>query len=188
MSEDPPGPFVFDTSAESWLACSDFLDVQGWLVSYLERHLLFVSAVTVLERLDGYNLAIRRAAPELRPRLHKQRAAYVGDPNRVLPVDLAVAATSAELLALVPDPPSPPKRSHQAAESRADRLARWRFDTVVAATALVNRLPLMHNNPEDFESLRTVIEIHPARLGGLGPLELFRCTRLGMRQRASAGR
>jgi predicted nucleic acid-binding protein len=188
--DDPLGPFVFDTSAESWLVRSGVPEVQQWMISYLERHPVFVSAITVVERLNGYNLALRRAtAPEDRDRLKKRRADYVGDPTRVLPVDVAVAAAASELMALVPDPPSPPKRSHQAAESRSDRLARWRFDVMVAATALVNRMPVMHNNPEDFEALRMAIEIAPERLGGLGPLDLYRCTRIGAgRVRASAGR
>jgi len=176
MNEEPLGPFVFDASAESWLARSESPEVQHWLVSFLERHPTYVSAVTVIERLNGYNLALKKAPAGSRDRLNQRRASYVGDPSRVLVLDLAVAAAAAELLALVPDPPSPPKRSHQLAESRSDRLARWRFDTMVAATALVNRMPLMHNNPEDFEALRTVIEIGPERLGGLGPLELYRCT------------
>jgi len=184
--EDPQGPFLFDTSAESWLARTDSPEVQRWLIEYVARHPVLVSAVTVIERLNGYNLALRRASPATRELLQRRRAAYVGDPSRVLAMDVTVAAAAAELLALVPDPPSPPKRSHQLAESRSDRLARWRFDTLVAATALVNRMPLMHNNPEDFEALRMAIEIQPERLGGVGPLELYRCTRIGARQRAQA--
>lgn len=177
MSDDPAGPFVFDTSAESWLARSDSRETVDWLTGYMGRHPVYVSAITVIERLTGYNLALAKATDESCSRLATYRAEYVGDPERVLPVDLAVAAVSAELLALVPDPPSPPKRTHRAAESRSDRLARWRFDTLIAATALVNRMPLMHNNPEDFEALRMAIEIRPEKLPGLGPLELFRCTR-----------
>ena len=189
MSEEPAGPFVFDTSAESWLVRADSADIQRWMVGYLERHPVYVSAVTVIERLTGYNLAIRRATEEGRKRLLlSRRALYVGDPGRVLPVDIAVAATAAELLSLAPEPPSPPKRSHRAAESRSDRLARWRFDTVVAATALVNRMTLLHNNPEDFEALRMAIEIEPERLPGMGPLNLLRCTRVGWAERRAAGR
>jgi len=192
-ADEPSGPFVFDTSAESWLARSESADVKAWFIGYAARHPIFVSAITVVERLNGYNLAIRKSDDEGRQRLLRQRrASYVGDPMRVLPVDIAVAAAAAELMALVPDPPTPPKRSHQLSESRADRLARWRFDTIVAATALVNRMPVLHNNPEDFESLRMALEIAPPdRLGGLGPLELYRCTRIGnvsaARQRAAGG-
>ena len=186
--EEPRGPYVFDTCAESWLARSDSQEVQSWLIGYLERYPLFVSAVTVIERLNGYNLALRKADGQKQDLLRQRRASYVGDPERVLAMDLSVAAIAAELLAWVPDPPSPPKRSHLGAESRAARLARWRFDVIVAATALANRLPVMHNNPEDFEALRMVLEINPERLDGVGPLDLFRCTRIGSRQRSSAGR
>lgn len=172
-------PFVFDTSAESWLARSTEESVRAWFIAYMERHPVLISAVTVIERLSGYNSAMRQAdSDDARIRLGQRRAGYVGNPNRVLPVDATVAAISAELLALVPDPPTPPRRTHRAAETRSDRQARWRFDCLVAATALANRIPLMHNNPEDFETLRMAIEIDPARLPGLGPLELFRCTRI----------
>jgi predicted nucleic acid-binding protein len=188
MNEEPLGPFVFDTSAESWLSRSDSPEVQEWFAGYLERYPVYVSAITVVERLNGYNLALRKAPPERHEALYQRRHSYVGDPNRVLPIDVAVAAAAAEFLAMVPDPPTPPKRSHRGAESRADRLARWRFDVLVAATALINRMPLIHNNPEDFESLRSALEIRPDRLGGLGPLDLFRCIRIGARQRAYAGR
>jgi len=51
MNEEPLGPFVFDASAESWLARSESPEVQHWLVSFLERHPTYVSAVTVIERL-----------------------------------------------------------------------------------------------------------------------------------------
>lgn len=180
MIEGPPGPFVFDTSAESWLARTEDPAARQWYQSYLQRHLPYVSAVTVLERLQGYSLAISRARdPGTVDRLVRHRSDYPGDPERVLPMDLTVSAVAAELLVLLPDPPSPPKRTHAAAESRADRLARWRFDLIVAATALANRMPLIHDNPVDFEAIRTTLEIQPGRLPGLGPLDLVRCVRLG---------
>lgn len=182
-------PCVFDTSAESWFARADHPDVQAWFIRYLELHPVYVSAVTVIERMTGYNLAMRQAfSDEARLRLGIRRAAYIGDPNRVLPVDAAVAAVAAELMALVPDPPSPPRRTHRAAESRSDRLARWRFDCLVAATALTNRLAVMHNNPQDFEALRTALEIDPGRLPGFGPLNLLRCTRVAPIEAVRAAR
>lgn len=185
----PAGPFVFDTSAESWLVRQDSEEVRGWLIRYLESHPVYISAITVVERLTGYSAAIARAASdEDRSPLRARRAAYPGDPNRVLPIDAIVAAVAAELMAIVPDPPSPPRRSHRAVESRADRLARWRFDCLVAATALVNGLPLMHNNPGDFETLRMALEMDPARLPGFGPLSLYRCTRLAPGSTGSAVR
>jgi len=67
-----------------------------------------------------------------------------------------------EIMALTPDPPTPPRRSHRLAESRQERLARWRFDGMIAATALLVR----------------AIERAPGRFPKLGPLELVRCTSL----------
>jgi hypothetical protein len=63
-------------------------------------------------------------------------------------------------------------------ESRQERLVRWRFDAMIAATALVASIPLVHNNAEDFETIRSAIERSPDRFPKLGPLELIRCTRL----------
>ena len=67
-------------------------------MGYLERHPVDISAVTVIERLTGYHRAPWMAQnPESKSRLQGQSRAYVGDPDRVLPVDVAVAATPAEL-------------------------------------------------------------------------------------------
>ncbi|MCC6540069.1 MAG: hypothetical protein IT162_21150 [Bryobacterales bacterium] len=177
--ENLSGPGVFDTSAESWLCRSPEPTVRAWFHDYMSRHPVFVSAITVLERLHGFNKAIAAATDDLhRARLSTWRGTYVGDPARVFPVDVAVSAIAAELLLMVPHPPAPPRKTYAAAESRADRLARWRFDTVIAATAIVYKLPLIHNNPIDFETLRMAIEVQPEKLGYLGPLNLVRCTRL----------
>ncbi len=43
---------------------------------------------------------------------------------------------------------------------------------MIAATALVARMPLIHNNPVDFESIRSAIERDPALFPKLGPLVL----------------
>jgi hypothetical protein len=91
---------------------------------------------------------------------------------------LSVGVVAGEILALLPDPPSPPKRSHHLAESRSERLSRWRFDVLIASTALVAGIPLVHNNASDFEAIRSSIERTPERFPSLGPLELIRCTLL----------
>jgi predicted nucleic acid-binding protein len=96
----------------------------------------------------------------------------------VWPVDTRVAVVAAEIMALVPHPPAPPRRSHRLAETRQERLSRWRFDVMIAATALVNRMTLIHNNAEDFETIRGAIERTPLRFPKLGPLELARCNSL----------
>jgi hypothetical protein len=49
---------------------------------------------------------------------------------------------------------------------------------MIAATALVARLPIIHNNAADFEAIRSAIERYPYRFPDLGPLELIRCQRL----------
>lgn len=79
------------------------------------------------------------------------------------PIDSAVAVVAAELMAVVPDPPTPPRRSYKLAESRQERLSRWRFDQMIAATALVAGMRLVHNNAVDFESLRMAVERAPER-------------------------
>lgn len=85
---------------------------------------------------------------------------------------------AAEIMALLPVPPTSPKRAHRLLESRAERLARWRFDTIIAATALLTGMILLHNNAADLEAIRSAIEISPDRFQGLGPLHLTRCVSL----------
>ncbi len=170
------GPFLFDTSAESWLA----RDAAGrrWLRQYASRHLVYVSAVTVMERLTGYGLAIDRAPANRVGILTAMRDAYDQNPNRVLPVHQGVAWAAAAILRLLPAPPSPVIRSHRHRESQANRVARWRFDAMIAATALVWGLPLVQENARDFEAVQQAAARHPDRLTGLGDLVLIRCTSL----------
>jgi predicted nucleic acid-binding protein len=172
------GPFLFDTSAESWLARTKQAEVLKWVGAYLSRHPLHVSAVTVLERSRGYSLLWRRAQEERRQNIESARIAYLTALGPVWPLDGAVAVVAGEIMSLLPDPPTAPRRSHQLVESRQERLARWRFDAMIAATALVARMPLIHNNAADFEAVRSAIERSPQRFPRLGPLELIRCASL----------
>jgi predicted nucleic acid-binding protein len=174
MVDPGSGPFLFDTSAESLLARAH----SSWMREYLARHQLHTSAVTVLERSRGFSLLYRGAAQNRKESIEALRVAWLRGLGRVWPVDEAVAAVAGEIMALLPDPPTPPRRSHLLAESRVDRLSRWRFDCMIAATALVARLPMIHNNATDFEAIRSAIERYPHRFPDLGPLELIRCQRL----------
>src|SRR5258708_38774959 len=117
----------------------------------------------------------QRSQSDAREHIEAARAAYLGELGVVWPIDGAIAVVAGEIMALLPDPPTPPRRSHRLAESRQDRLARWRFDAMIAATALVARMPLVHNNAADFESIRSAIESSPQRFPNLGPLALIRC-------------
>jgi predicted nucleic acid-binding protein len=178
MVDPASGPFLFETSAEGWLARNNRPEIAGWLRAYLALHQVHVSAVTVVERIRGYSLLWRRAQPERRRGVEEARVAYLTQLQlgRVLPLDGAVGVVAGEIMAMLPEPPTPPRRSHRLAESRQERLARWRFDEMIAATALVAGMPLIHNNAADFEAIRSAIEGSPERFPGLGPLELIRCT------------
>lgn len=129
--------------------------------------------------MRGYAMLWRAAAQERRPAIEAARVAYFSAARRVWSVDTTTAAIAGEIAALVPDPPTPPKRSHHFAESRTERLARWRFDGIIAATALVTDITLIHNNPRDFEAIRSSIEANPERFSHVGSLNLIRCGVIG---------
>ena len=141
---------------------------------------MHVSAITVMERMRGFALLLKRDAPERRANIELTRQNYLDSLGVVIPVDASVALYAAELAALLPQPPTPPKRSHRALESRQDRLFRWRCDILIAATALVAAMPLIHNNPRDFETIRMAIETSPERFPTLGPLNLVSVLRLAV--------
>lgn len=177
MLDPASGPFLFDTSAEGWFGRSDSPAIRQWFRAYVNVHPVHVSSVTVMERVRGYALLWRRERSSgRRDEIERARLAYLGGTGRVWPVDAGVAVVAAEIMALLPEPPTPPKRTHRLVESRGQRLARWRFDCIIAATALANGILLVHNNARDFEAIRGAVENSPLRFPGLGPLELRRCT------------
>lgn len=108
--------------------------------------------------------------------IEKARIAYLAVARQVWSVDATTAALAGEIVALMPDPPIPAKRSHRLAESRTERLVRWRFDVIIAATAMVTGMPLIHNNPSDFEAM--IVEPHPMR-GHQRLMEKFRRASFG---------
>jgi predicted nucleic acid-binding protein len=172
------GPFQFDTSAENWLGRVGNAEGIAWLGHYVSLHEVHVSSVTVIERVRGYSLLSRRAEDAKRPFIEAAKVAYLNNLGRVWPADEAIAVVAAEIMTMLPDPPTPLRRSHQQMESRQERLSRWRFDAMIAATALVAGMTLIHNNAADFESIRGAIESSPERFPNLGPLQLIRCTSL----------
>jgi len=180
LIDAPPGPYLFDTSADSWLRDSPNPTVRQWLAAYLAQHLMHVSAITVMERLRGYALLLTRVAPEQRAEIELARQTYLDTPAKVWPVDATVALHAAELSVLLPRPPTPLKRSHRVAEVRQERLFRWRCDILIAATALVAAMPLVHHNPRPFETIRMAIETSPERFPTLGPLNLVSVLRLAV--------
>ena len=54
-------PFLFETSAESWLGRAGSSVALYWIGDYLTRHEIHISAVTVMERVRGYSLMWRSA-------------------------------------------------------------------------------------------------------------------------------
>ena len=175
MLDPISGPFLFDTSAEGWFARQKTAHAQEWMIRYLERHPVHVSAITVFERVRGYALLARDESLSKRQAVERARLDYLADIGSVWPVDQGVASTAAEICALLPHAPTPPRRAHQFVESRQERLARWMADTMIAATALATDLLLIQNNAADFEAIRGAIEREPIRFPGLGPLKLIRC-------------
>ena len=176
MLDPASGPFLFDTSAESWFARQKEGSAQDWWMRYLGSHPVHVSAVTVFELVRGYTLLARDASTSSkRQEVDRARLDYLADLGFVWPMEQGVASIAAEICALLRQPPTPPKQSHQFVESRQERLARWRADTMIAATALATDMLLIHNNAGDFETIRGSIEQDPARSPGLGPLKLIRC-------------
>jgi predicted nucleic acid-binding protein len=176
----PPasGPFLFDTSAESWLARCQESAARAWFREYLSLHQVHISAVTVIERIRGYALLSRRAPEKRQVQIEAARLAYLSELGRVWALDGAAGIVAGEIMALLPTPPTPPRRAHKLTESRQERLVRWRFDGMIAATALVAGMKLIHNNAADFESIRSAIEKSPRRFPNLGPLDLVRCDSL----------
>jgi predicted nucleic acid-binding protein len=172
------GPFLFDTSAESWLERPEDSEFSRWMRMYLSHHPIHISAVTVLERVRGYSSVWQRSAGQKRHMVESARTEYLSALGRVWPLDGAVAIVAGEIMAMLPHAPTLPRRSHRLTESRQERLSRWRFDGMIAATALVAKMPLIHNNAADFEPIRSAIELSPKRFPGLGPLALIRCASL----------
>lgn len=96
-----------------------------------ERHPVHVSAITAFERARGFARLARDAPASKRQAVELARLEYLADVGVVWAVDQGVASIAAEIGALLRQPPTPPRRAHQFVESRQERLARWRADTMI---------------------------------------------------------
>ena len=83
MIDPAAGPFLFDTSAEGWLARNASPDVVRWLYAYLGLCQFSVSAVTVTERIRGYSMLWRRSGAGARGRIEVARVAYLSQLGNV---------------------------------------------------------------------------------------------------------
>lgn len=170
MVDPASGPFLFDTSAESWLGRAGETGV-----ACMVARVLVASRDTACRGHDnrtdsrlwssvegGGQAGSARQLPRKSGASVAVRCCCRGGLQR----DYDVTTGS---------PPAPPRQSHQLTESRQERLTRWRFDTMIAATALVFKMPLIHNDTTDFEAIPSAIERSPQRFSKLGPLALICC-------------
>ena len=136
-------PAVLDTDTLSEL-CRGNLRVRDRAQSYLRDFgRLTITAITVFERLRGYELAIRGGKP-----FERQKRAFDAllSTSLVLPFDTEAAAVAAKIWATV---------------SRAQR--QQLGDILIAAVAASRQLPLVTRNQSDFERLSTASGV-PLRL------------------------
>ena len=87
MVNPASGPFLFETSAESWLGRTEQSEALDWIREYLSHHEIHISAITVMERVRGYSLLWRRAEEGKRERIEAARVAYLTNLGRVVPLD-----------------------------------------------------------------------------------------------------
>ena len=103
MIDPASGPFVFDTSADSYLSRTVSPPEDLWLHRYFARFPMLVSAVTAVERLRGFALLCQQMEQAGRARAAAGSAQPARPPTRVEKAldDLARAAETD--LNLMPD-------------------------------------------------------------------------------------
>jgi hypothetical protein len=77
MKDPAPGPFLFDTSAERWLATARDPALVRWYREYTSVYMVCVSAVTVMERIRGYALVWHKRPPDRRIEVDLKRINYL---------------------------------------------------------------------------------------------------------------
>ncbi|HWQ54211.1 MAG TPA: hypothetical protein VN442_11040 [Bryobacteraceae bacterium] len=172
MIKPTAGPCLFETRALGYLARAGGQAPGRWFRRYADLFPVCLAPVTVTDQLRGYTLLLERAEPSRAPMIAAARDRYLeqlaSGAAMVLPAGATEALVAAQLAVLVPFSPSPPYRVGSQAESRQDRLARWRSQMAIAAAALARGIPLVHDNPGDFDHLAALVENFPERFPGIG--------------------
>lgn len=128
-----PGPVILDTDTLSEL-CRGNLRVKGHALAYLKAFgRITTTAVTVFERLRGYELALREGKP-----FHAQFRAFEGLVATciVLPFDGTAAAMASRIWSSI----SRARRHHIG-------------DILIASIALSRQMPLVTRNQKHFRPL-----------------------------------
>jgi hypothetical protein len=134
-----------------------------------------VSAITATERMRGFVLTWAGARESERNEIESPRLDYLRSLSDIRPCRPLGSDHRGRDHGNAANPASPAHRTRRMAESRSDSLTHWRFDCLIAATAPVARLPLMHNNALGFEAIRSAIEVSPE---GFPKIGLIRCASL----------
>src|SRR6266852_4255741 len=117
MTDPAGGPFLFDTSADSYFDKTPRQADRDWLQVYVILWPLQVSVITVIERLRRYALLIERTDLSRRSLAEAARNVYIEDlrEGAIIAGPLAGGASriAAELLVRGPNPPGPPRQSHR---------------------------------------------------------------------------
>jgi predicted nucleic acid-binding protein len=164
------GPCLFEAQALGYLARSTEKPAR-WFRLYLDLFPVFLSAATVAEQMRGYALLLERAEPPRDAAIAVARDRYLerlaSGAAVVPPAGAGEALIAAQLMVLAPFSPNPPRRAGFFAESRQDRLARWRSQITTAAAALAAGMPLVHDSPADYGLAAALVERFPARFPGI---------------------
>jgi len=178
MVDPASGPFLFDTQRRKLAVRSRDAAVRRWLRALPGAAPVHVSSITVLERIRGLRSSVAgRDAGKTGSHRIGQGSAYLVNSvasGRWTPHrggrgrDHGTGSRAAE-------PAAPDPSACRVQDRNACPLALGR---IIAATALVAGMLLIHNNPADSRPSAEPIERSPGRFPGLGPLKLVGCGRL----------
>lgn len=171
MMAPSASPCIFETAALGYLARTEERGPARWFRRYVDLYPVFLAPATVTEQMRGYALLAEGAVPERLPAIEAARDSYLerlaSGAAAVVPTGAAEALVAAQLAVLVPFSPSAPRRKGFFAESRQDRLARWRSQISIAASALAAGMPLVHDSPGDYAPVTALVERFPERFPGV---------------------